>query len=124
MELRDLVVVAERVGPPSQDEIQTGALKVLEEFPAAVGGSRKLLLLCGSRFRFGSLVLEGRFNDGDRAEVLLVVKSQNFVGLIAGVEGLEVGQGLCSLDVLRVGAFGRIVDCRGGVGYHEVGFDI
>jgi hypothetical protein len=35
-----------------------------------------------------------------------------------------VGRGRCALDVLGVGALWSIVDCRGGVGDYEVGFDV
>lgn len=39
MELLDLRVVAEGVGPPAGDEVHAVAFHVFEKFPASVGGA-------------------------------------------------------------------------------------
>ena len=90
VELFDLGVVAEGVGPPAGDEVEAVALHVFEEFPTAVGGAGKFLfVVVGFGGGFGGFVLGARLCAGDGAEVAFVVEDHRLVG-IGGVGGVGV----------------------------------
>lgn len=80
MELLDVRVVAEAVGPPAADEVEAGAGHGFEEVVAAVRGAGELGGFFGGEARLGCCVWWVGGDLGDGAEVGFVVEDHVFVG--------------------------------------------
>ena len=79
MELFDVVVVAETVGPPAGDEVETASRHGLEEVVAAVGGTGKFCGFLGSGAGLGGGVFGWGRDLGDCAEVGSRIQDHAFV---------------------------------------------
>ena len=84
----DVVVVAEAVGPPAGDEVETASRHRLEEVVAAVGGGGQFGGFFGSGTGVGGGVFRWGRDLGDCAEVWFGIEDHAFVGV-----GWEVGIG-------------------------------
>ena len=69
MELFDVVVVAEAVGPPAGDEVETASRHRFEEVVAAVGGAGEFGVFFSSGAGVGGGVFGWGRDLGDCAEV-------------------------------------------------------
>ena len=69
MELLDVVVVAEAVGPPARYEVETASRHGFEKIVAAVSGAGEFGIFFGSGARLGGCVFGGRRYLGNCAEV-------------------------------------------------------
>ena len=69
MELFDVVVVAETIGPPAGDEVETASGHRFEEVIAAVSGTGEFGSFFSSGAGLGSGVFGWGRDLGDRAEV-------------------------------------------------------
>ena len=111
MELFDVVVVAEAVGPPAGDEVETASRHRLEEIVAAVGGGGQFGGFFGSGTGVGGGVFGWGGDLGDCAEVGFGIEDHAFIGV-----GWEVGIGRKVRGVGMLPPLGELGGWSRGVG--------
>lgn len=65
MELLDIGIVAETIGPPAGDEVHAVSFHIFQKFPAPSGSARELGGFFSFVFGFGRVVSYWGFNRGD-----------------------------------------------------------
>lgn len=79
VELFDVGVVAETVGPPTRDEVHAVALHLFQQLPAAIRCASELGRFLGLVFGFGGVIVGGDGDGGDGAEIRAAIQLHGLV---------------------------------------------